>query len=263
MLRKLLKYEMSAMGRILLPLYGALLFMSLVMGIVVNILNTLPVFQAIVVFLYVAVAVGAAVMTVILIVQRFYKNLLGNEGYLMFSLPVSTGKHILNKAITSGTWMVIAIITGILSSLIIVSSTGELDFAGIAAGLGEIWRKVGGQSILYLIELIILVFLSATHSIFRIYAAISIGHLWGNHRVLGAILGFIGINIVEVLVVSLLDKMGIMFAVTGSFDELYRTVGEDLTVHAVFLALALLLVVLAGIYYAVIHYILKNKLNLE
>ena len=54
-----------------------------------------------------------------------------------------------------------------------------------------------------------------------------------------------------------------MFAVTGSFDELYRTVGEDLTVHAVFLALALLLVVLAGIYYAVIHYILKNKLNLE
>ena len=45
MLGKLMKYEMSAMGRILLPLYVALLFMSLVMGIVVNILDVWAIFK--------------------------------------------------------------------------------------------------------------------------------------------------------------------------------------------------------------------------
>lgn len=142
MLRKLLKYELSAMGRILLPLYGALIFMSLIMGIVVNVLDVLPIFSGIVVFLYVAVAVGSAVMTVIIIVQRFYKNLLGNEGYLMFTLPVSIGKHVWNKVIAAGIWMSFGLMIGILSALIIVSSTGEVNLLEMEPLFGIMWKKL-------------------------------------------------------------------------------------------------------------------------
>ncbi len=263
MLRKLLKYELSAMGRILLPLYGALIFMSLIMGIVVNVLDVLPIFSGIVVFLYVAVAVGSAVMTVIIIVQRFYKNLLGNEGYLMFTLPVSIGKHVWNKVIAAGIWMSFGLMIGILSALIIVSSTGEVNLLEMEPLFGIMWRKFGAMAIVYLIEVVLLIFLAAAHSILRIYTAISIGHQWGNHRVLGAILAFLGLGIAETLVVSLLGSMGVQAVLIKSTRDMVLAFGEEATGHFVVLTMAILLAALSVIYYLVTNYLLKNRLNLE
>ena len=37
---------------------------------------------------YFALIVATIAMTFVIIIQRFYKNLLGDEGYLMFTLPV-------------------------------------------------------------------------------------------------------------------------------------------------------------------------------
>ena len=45
---------------------------------------------------------AAFVITLILTIQRFYKNLLTDEGYLMFTLPVSTGRLIWSQADRSG-----------------------------------------------------------------------------------------------------------------------------------------------------------------
>jgi hypothetical protein len=60
-------------------------------------------------------------MTLIVLIQRFYKNLLGDEGYLMFTLPVQSWSHILSKLAVSMLWTVVS--GGVaLCSILFISS---------------------------------------------------------------------------------------------------------------------------------------------
>lgn len=50
-----------------------------------------------IVFLYAMFLCAVVVITFIVILLRFYKNLLQNEGYLMNMLPVKSWQHITAK----------------------------------------------------------------------------------------------------------------------------------------------------------------------
>lgn len=63
------------------------------------------------------------VLTIVVTIQRFRKNLLGDEGYLMFTLPVSTSSLILSKCIT-------ALIYAVLSFIVAVFTFGVLMLFG-------------------------------------------------------------------------------------------------------------------------------------
>lgn len=103
MLGKLIKYDLKALAKILAPLWGVLLVMGLIFGISIRsnlegIGNTMTVFSLVVI---VAVIVAIFVMNVIVVIQRFWKGLLQEEGYLMFTLPVTTRSLILSKVISA------------------------------------------------------------------------------------------------------------------------------------------------------------------
>ena len=68
------------------------------------------------------------VMSCITIIQRFSKTMLGPEGYLMHTLPVSTTVHIFSKLITAMVIVVAGFLVGTISMLIIAadSSSGLL-----------------------------------------------------------------------------------------------------------------------------------------
>ena len=51
--------------------------------------------------LLVALYVAMGIFMLVFIINRFYKGLLGDEGYLMFTLPVSVSEHIGSKLLTS------------------------------------------------------------------------------------------------------------------------------------------------------------------
>lgn len=96
MLRKLLKYEFKATARTMVPLYIVLIAFSL-FHLVINPLDVLEstgntsirtIIAMLDIMLYVVLIVGLSIMTLVIMIQRFYKNLLGDEGYLMFTLPV-------------------------------------------------------------------------------------------------------------------------------------------------------------------------------
>lgn len=89
---KLLKYEWKACARTCLPLYGVLILMSLISRILYIIPKNASLdfmLPAIGSMLYMGVMMAAFVVTAVILIQRFYKNLLGSEGYLMFTLPVT------------------------------------------------------------------------------------------------------------------------------------------------------------------------------
>ena len=100
MLGKLTKYEFKATARVLLPAYLALLLVT-VLGKVL--LAVPPVQEALngaiagfFVVIYMLMIMGVLFLTFFISVQRFYKNLLGDEGYLMHTLPVKVSTHILS-----------------------------------------------------------------------------------------------------------------------------------------------------------------------
>ena len=60
------------------------------------------------------------VATLIVVIQRFYKSLLGDEGYLMFTIPVKAWQNILNKLLVSMLWTFTSTVIGFGSILILV-----------------------------------------------------------------------------------------------------------------------------------------------
>ena len=90
MLGKLLKYELKATARTFLPLYGAILVVSVVVRLAFSKFEHADLFMGISALTLFGLFVALAVLTLLVIVQRFNNNLLSDEGYLMFTLPVST-----------------------------------------------------------------------------------------------------------------------------------------------------------------------------
>ena len=126
MLGKLLKYEIKAMGRVMLPLYAVMVFAACLFAFNLR-LNMSGVakfivdrFAIVTGFLFGAAVLAVFVVMVIIVIQRFYKNLLGTEGYLMFTLPARTHEHILSKAISSFLWILIGGAAGLAALTIIV-----------------------------------------------------------------------------------------------------------------------------------------------
>ncbi len=266
MLSKLIGYEMKAFGRILLPIYAAIVTASVLLGIDFRFFpnsSRSGATIALTVILGILIAAVFAV-TVLLLIIRFYNNLLGREGYLMFSLPVGTGNLIWAKVISSVIWSILSVIA---SAVVVTPFLMTSDFTDAVkdGSLGKIWTSFLGEIAPYRVNIILgilLIIAGTVLAITRIYAAISIGHLWTVHRVLGAVLAFIGLGILE-SVLFMTTGIG-LFSVEGAFggvtDSAMQTAADVARYEGIGLA-----VMAAGIaiYGAVTWLILDRKLNLE
>ena len=114
MLKHLLKYEFKATGRTYGGLYLALVALAVLSGFSLR-SSSKDNFASLLLFAYMVVAVAVAVVSVMTIVTRFTRNLLGREGYLMHTLPVTESQLILSKLISSVVWMLCSSIVGIFS----------------------------------------------------------------------------------------------------------------------------------------------------
>ena len=110
MLGKLLKYDFRSIGRILFPVYGAMLVAAILLGLSSRNTNV----SLTIAIIYSVLLIAAMVMTVVLVIHRFCQNLLGSQGYLMFTIPVSTGTHIFAKVLTALIWGLIGVLVVVL-----------------------------------------------------------------------------------------------------------------------------------------------------
>ena len=258
MLGKLLNYEIKAFGRIMLPLYGALLAISVVFGLSVRLSMSSTAqtifdkFAIISGFLFVIAVAAVMVVMVIMIIQRFYRNLLGTEGYLMFTLPATTLEHILSKAICALLWLFIGMVTGAVSGIIMITMTGDLP--EFLKQLQEGLRLLHADSNLFRNVLLIgvIILFGVMASLSKVYASISIGHQWSSHRILGAVLAYIGIGIFEVFVTYVLRKFNL-------FDPNKLTV-SFLQFVLITLSISLAQILLYGV---VAWRLLDTRLNLD
>lgn len=279
---KLIKYESRSGLRYIGIIWAALIASAVLLGIMLKVMETVfpdnsqgvlklfeVIFNIIPPLLYGVIMVAMIVITILIIVMRFYKGLLGDEGYLMHTLPVKPWQLIASKGIVACGIVIISCIAIVLSIFIILIIQDPREFF---SGFGDFISVLGEEPrlILIIFEVLIIVILGAMASIYHIYASMAIGQLAGKYRLLTSLGAYIGINMVlTVLAVAVLvlgDMTGIDVWLRDWLLSMDRNVGEYIGgfaflqagIAAAFIIQALQL----AAFHVITERILSKKLNL-
>ena len=257
MLGKLLKYEIPAMGRKLLPLYAAWAATALLLGLTTQSADSKNEFMVVIsALLYTAIATTIFVMTIIMIVQRYSNSLLGDEAYFNHVLPVSVAEHIGNKAISATLWIFVTVLVAIFTGILI--GIGALIVSGEFISLRELIRgfyeiELPKHFGLYVIEVLLLTITGTVKTIMQIYAAITIGHQVPNRTTLASIGAYILIMIFE-------SSVG--RAMLPLFINLEYNADGFVNFNRVFIPGFIMAVIFSVIYFFICKYLMENRLNL-
>lgn len=256
MLGKLIKHEFKATARLLLPIYLVLTALALICRLV----SSLDVFKGILSLIpgtikiaYIISIFASLVITAVLAVIRFYKNLITDEGYLMFTLPVKVSGIINSKLLVAVIWMLINIALVILTCLF----TFPVKVDEI---INEILRSAeadfGSQNNLLIAEFIIVILISLVDALLLFYASIAVGQLSNGHKIAFSAAAYIGmytvyqfIAIIILLIIALINK-DIIYNITALSQIIFP--------FCIFFYLAL-----GAALYTVTNYIFSKRLNIE
>ena len=165
MLRKLMKHEFRATGRVMGPLFGLLLIAAIAARFSVGVLlessaRFLNLLGGLFTTAFVIAIVGVCVMSLVLMINRFRTNLLGDEGYIMFTLPASVHQQIWSKLIVSAVWFIATGLAVVAAGFILVAQQGF--WLEIRRGFAEIFRHLTAyyafNGTAFLFELLALIF---------------------------------------------------------------------------------------------------------
>ena len=225
--------------------------------------------------LLVALYVAMGIFMLVFIINRFYKGLLGNEGYLMFTLPVTSTAHIASKALTSMIFSVASAIVALLSGVLLMAVLTPPNFSDVAQAFQEAGRYLrvnplpAGTGWL-IAEFAVYMLIVAAVTILQIYTAISIGHLAKKNRGWFALLAYVGISIAFSIIMngcmSLLQSdafPNVLLNWEFCLDDTgWHVQGVGMMASALGIYIGLDLLVGTGFFFAT-RAILSKRLNLE
>ena len=287
MLKQLLKYEFKATKRLYFGLYLALALLSVVLGVSfrqenARVDNTnFGRLKVILMVLYLSVIFAIAVLCFVSTVQRFYKNLLGREGYLMHTLPVTETQLILSKLLTSMVWVLcsglvgIVCITGMVSIGVLDAEVlGTVDWDSWKQLWGMLYGELGAKFWLVMFWTILINLARLADLILCVYAACMIAHQFKKQTMVVGILAFIGMNIVENQIDKLLGMNDVTLFVGVNYElvDVSDVSGGTTVMHylttafgqgAGYLFCFVFTAAIAAAYFCLTRWLMKHKLNLE
>lgn len=270
MLGKLLKHEFRATGRIMLPLIAAELLVSVLAGLSVRGLarmqnmSFLHTFYILTLVIFGLGLFAIAVVAFVLMIQRFYKSLLRDEGYLSMTLPVTVDAHIWAKLLTSFAWFAAVGLLSMAAIFVVMRIGTDASWApffqvewnefGFAPG------ELGGRHIaLYSLESIVLAFLYVAATCLQCYAAMAVGCSASDHKLLLSFVAYFLMGMALSVVTN-----GLAFSILPRLDMnlVYENMRPAGAIHAFMGINILMAAALSALYYFVTRWFLKNKLNL-
>ena len=273
MLGKLLKYEFRATSRTMLPALAVLTVLIILSNISVRLLDTsvgtlLRIVAVLVLILTFIALFAAEIIPIVLMIQRYHRNILSSEGYLMHTLPVSVHSLVWSKLIVSLVWLlVINLALFLLGSLSVLflsgTNLGEL-FAGFPS-----WAEIRAflaradigmwEILLPMAELQLIVILSGLVVCLYFYASMSLGYMFTRKKGLMSALMFIALGVVLSILVNTLSYAGLR---QFSGEDLSTAIATLRTIRIVLGGGVLILLLEAGLLYAATTLSLKKGLNL-
>ena len=231
--------------------------------------------------IYMILIVAMAVVTIVVIIERFYKSMISQEGYLMHTLPVKPWQHIVSKLSMAIIWTAIAIVVVIASLFIIGGISGLLteiladaDFSLLINEMEYIF----GEGMLD--ALIICSIVQGIRLILQMYAAMAIGGSSTKNKVAYSFLAFVVITVIVSVIASLVSMICMtgMFVTSGEFASFMLGSAMDATTvidagiagsgfDTLFGGMVAVQLVMDGIFAVVFflltNYFLTKRLNLE
>ena len=254
--------------RVFIPLYIAILVVSIVNGLSLNleILNI----QGLATIVLMCLFISLFVITIVVTIQRFNKNLLKDEGYLMFTLPVSSKHLILSKYLTSLIWTFLSFVVAFLSFTIIfmIPTYKYFDFSYFINEFNLLFSNMLNLNILgQFLKIILLMIISYTIFIFNVYLALSVGQLpiFNRFRNVSSFIGFLVIN----LLISYAQNIVSLFVNDASvnieaIDNINYAINSVTSIVSKGLNVAIIInIIIILVLFFATSYILNKKLNLE
>ena len=263
MLRKLFKYEFIACGRQLAPLYA----LTIVLAAAIRLSFMTEKFVVISMSLFTLICTAVAVMTLVILVQRFSKNVLGEEGYLTMTLPVKISSIIWAKFLNALVYIFFGMIVACVAFAIEADLYQVLPYIFNADAWRELFGILGeipGQVYLVMVNYVIIGILGTACPILLAYLSMSLTQLAvaGKYRTAIACVVFVVLSIA-------LAQIGGHLYMNLPWERMYL-LPEDTTsiaaCHALNITIGisnLLLLAVSALCFVGTNYILKNKLNLE
>jgi hypothetical protein len=236
MLGKLFRYECKALLRILPVLYLANLVLSVVVGIWVKQTNFN--FTG-----WMMMSIPLFVITIALVIQRFRNNFLKDEGYLMFTLPVSPWQLVASKALAAFCAFVAACVVTALSNMIFWSVSGFSTVSEFFTSILWLIKLEYGDEILAWVAPLFL--LITVQQLFLIYACITVSQIAPRFR------GLIGFAVY--LAVLLLVEAPLNTRVSNALADGMLTLWIMAVIQAVF----------AAVYFIASVKLLEHTFNME
>jgi len=265
MLGKLQKHEFRATARIMLPLFGVLPILAVLGNLSTRMLEAtdsvvLNIIGNLVIVVFFVTLFAVCLMAFILMIKRFYSNLLTDEGYLMFTLPASVHGLVWSKIIVSLCWFIGTFLVAVLSVLIFSFHVSAIS--SFMAQMREAFQVLSGYITLdyaaVAAEIVVMALLAGVSLCLLFYASMAVGHTFTRHKILMSILFFMVFQIVvKVVGASLLAlSQGFSFEITSPEDMMSAW-------HAVFgISVSIELVYSTALYF-ITTFALKKRLNLE
>ncbi len=290
MLGKLIKHDFRALSRTLFPLQIGILASGLVATLLTvltirlngasvaahtssSMLNGILMVISVTIAVLIGIAIAAsAFVTLLLICMHFYKSFLSDEGYLTFTLPVSTSNLLWSKLLTGIFWTlinaVVLFVTLLIFAVFGTSSTGIVNM-DVLQGIQMVFTQFLPEVAQYvsiplvIIECVVIGLLALSSQLLEIYFAIIIGgQVAKKHRILAAIGMYLlinmGVGIISSVYTSLMALGEGAWAITL---DTAREAGEFFL--RVFGWYGLLFAGLSVLFFFVSRSILKKNLNLQ
>ena len=266
---KVIKYDLKHSSKRLLPLYGVLLILGLLVGIFIspdrfNLWDsefyTLGSRDFITISLIIAYAIFscvAEIMTIVVIARRFKQSMLEEEAYMNLSLPVTMGEHLWGKFITSFIWLFCCGFVNIISGLFCLI---RLDLPNLIREVAQELPDLNQELMRYNLSIAKIFWISLLISIAAsclvitlIYVVNSFALVIKSRRSFWKVL----------IIAGLLYINGWIFRLVPNVDSYLPDAAMGGAMLRSFGIASLIMILISAVYFAVTQYMFTKKLNLD
>ena len=264
MFGKLLKYDFRSMWKQFAFIWPAALVLAVVNRFTLDGLDSSSsvgeTTAGVAMLVYVAILMAMFIVAVIFTIQRFYKGLLGDEGYLMHTLPVKPWQLVASKLLCAVAATAVNVAVAILSMLLIIPWSKE-DVQEVLQAFRYLfshWNIQATEMTVAVLEFALCTLVSLAVGYLHLYLAMALGHLFNKNRVAMSVVAFIALQVV----VSILGNM-ILPPINELISPLVHNFQGLEGFHAAMWFGIAIELAASAVYFAGTNYILHHRLNLE
>lgn len=244
MLKKLMKYDLRAIGKywffIAALTLAICIFEGFLLRLSISLLGNGRVLWAVfgmIGFYFGMVSVSMTLpLTLILVFYRFYKQLYTDEGYLIFTLPVTRRQVLTSKTLSAIIWTILqlgVIGVGACSILLIAPPASEngayfnsVIFSGLLSVLRLAWSDVGAWVIVYAVCALAFGLLCIWIAVGVAQLCITVGAtVFKKFKLVAAIVIYGVANAFVLVVVDMLTSVSVILLADGFVDILAASGG--------------------------------------